>query len=102
MPASLLWFHDHAFGATRLNVFAGLAGAYIVRDHNLGLAAPMWQIGAEGGLWDEPVSVKKLVLAPAERADVIADFSGLSGQSLILTNTCPRAPISTPTRHCRS
>src|SRR6266516_2257765 len=28
MPASLLWFHDHGLGATRLNVFAGLAAAY--------------------------------------------------------------------------
>ena len=32
MPASLLWFHDHGLGATRLNVFAGLAAAYILRD----------------------------------------------------------------------
>ena len=24
---SMLWFHDHGLGATRLNVFAGLAGA---------------------------------------------------------------------------
>ena len=31
-PASLLWFHDHGLGATRLNVFAGLAAAYILRD----------------------------------------------------------------------
>src|SRR4030095_1259283 len=31
-PASLLWFHDHGLGTTRLNVFAGLAAAYIVRD----------------------------------------------------------------------
>jgi spore coat protein A len=31
-PASLLWFHDHALGATRLNVFAGLAAAYILSD----------------------------------------------------------------------
>ena len=36
--------------------------------------ARLWQIGAEGGMWDEPVPVKNLVLAPAERADVIADF----------------------------
>ena len=31
-PASLLWFHDHGFGTTRLNVFAGLAAAYLLRD----------------------------------------------------------------------
>ena len=32
MPASLLWFHDHGLGTTRLNVFAGLAAAYLLRD----------------------------------------------------------------------
>ncbi|MGZ6839618.1 MAG: multicopper oxidase family protein [Frankiaceae bacterium] len=30
--ATLLWYHDHATGATRLNVFAGLAGGYVIRD----------------------------------------------------------------------
>lgn len=27
-----LWYHDHAMGITRLNVYAGLAGMYIIRD----------------------------------------------------------------------
>jgi spore coat protein A, manganese oxidase len=31
-PATLLWYHDHPHGATRLGVAAGLAGLYIVRD----------------------------------------------------------------------
>ena len=26
------WYHDHALGITRLNVYAGLAGFYIIRD----------------------------------------------------------------------
>ncbi|CAI7835543.1 unnamed protein product, partial [Closterium sp. NIES-53] len=30
--ASLIWFHDHALGWTRLNTVAGLAGAYIIVD----------------------------------------------------------------------
>lgn len=30
--AALLWYHDHGMGNTRLNVWAGLAGAYLVRD----------------------------------------------------------------------
>jgi spore coat protein A len=180
--ATLLWFHDHGLGTTRLNVFAGLAAAYLIRDQydtgtepNLvglpggayeiplviqdrrfnpdgtflyptsdiegvtwigeyfgdvmlvnGLVwpflnveprmyrfrilngcnarildldapgAPMWQIGAEGGMWDRPVPVKALVLAPAERADVIVDFSGLAGKTLMLKNSKPPAPISTP------
>ncbi len=30
--AATLWYHDHALGITRLNVYAGLAGFYLVRD----------------------------------------------------------------------
>jgi spore coat protein A, manganese oxidase len=29
-----LWYHDHAMGLTRLNVFSGMAGFYIIRDPN--------------------------------------------------------------------
>jgi spore coat protein A len=32
--ATLLWFHDHALGITRLNVYAGLAAFYVLRDDN--------------------------------------------------------------------
>lgn len=31
-PATTLWYHDHAIGITRLNVYAGLAGFYLLRD----------------------------------------------------------------------
>src|SRR5256884_9743238 len=30
--ATLLWYHDHGMGITRFNVYAGLAGLYIIRD----------------------------------------------------------------------
>jgi spore coat protein A, manganese oxidase len=30
--AAMLWYHDHAMGINRLNIFAGLAGAYILRN----------------------------------------------------------------------
>ncbi|MGD9690381.1 MAG: multicopper oxidase domain-containing protein [Phycisphaerales bacterium] len=30
--AASLWYHDHALGLTRLNVYMGLAGAYLIRD----------------------------------------------------------------------
>lgn len=30
--AATLWYHDHAIGMTRLNVMAGLAGMYLIRD----------------------------------------------------------------------
>jgi FtsP/CotA-like multicopper oxidase with cupredoxin domain len=32
VAAGNLWYHDHALGITRLNVYAGLAGFYFVRD----------------------------------------------------------------------
>src|SRR5215472_2573745 len=31
-PATLLWYHDHLLGDTRMNVVAGLAGGYLLRD----------------------------------------------------------------------
>ncbi|GAA2423930.1 multicopper oxidase [Streptomyces macrosporus] len=30
--AAALWYHDHTMGLTRLNVYAGLAGFYLLRD----------------------------------------------------------------------
>jgi FtsP/CotA-like multicopper oxidase with cupredoxin domain len=30
--ATALWFHDHALGMTRLNVYSGLAAFYLIRD----------------------------------------------------------------------
>ncbi|HEX6847364.1 MAG TPA: multicopper oxidase domain-containing protein, partial [Chitinophagaceae bacterium] len=32
--AATIWYHDHALGVTRLNVYAGLAGYYIITDQN--------------------------------------------------------------------
>ena len=29
---ALIWFHDHTLGATRLNVYCGLAGGYLIVD----------------------------------------------------------------------
>jgi spore coat protein A len=31
-PATSLWYHDHSLGITRLNMYAGLAGFYFIRD----------------------------------------------------------------------
>lgn len=32
--AATLWYHDHTFGLTHLNIYAGLAGVYLLRDDN--------------------------------------------------------------------
>jgi FtsP/CotA-like multicopper oxidase with cupredoxin domain len=34
MEGALIWFHNHTLGATRLNVYCGLAGAYLIADPN--------------------------------------------------------------------
>ncbi|HET9959248.1 MAG TPA: multicopper oxidase domain-containing protein [Polyangiaceae bacterium] len=39
-PATALWYHDHTLGMTRLNVYAGLAGMYIIRDPRDPVANP--------------------------------------------------------------
>jgi spore coat protein A len=56
-----------------------------------------YQIGAEQGfLADSPVILDQLLMAPAERADVIVDFSGFEvGDEIILLNLGPDAPFGT-------
>lgn len=55
---------------------------------------PFWQIGAEGGFLPQPVQLTQLLLGPAERADVILDFSKHPvGSSLILQNIGPDSPF---------
>jgi FtsP/CotA-like multicopper oxidase with cupredoxin domain len=197
--ATTLWFHDHALGMTRINVYAGLAAFYLIRDaYDTGLAETglnlpsgtyevelaiqdhqfdtngqlffpagetaglngtppnpeahpfwipeffgdvivvngktwpylsveprryrlrilnacnarfldlkiarssfdragpaIWQIGTDGGLLDQPVALSgrekrragSLLLAPAERADVIIDFADFANETLLLLNT---------------
>jgi spore coat protein A len=64
--ATSLWYHDHALGITRLNVVAGLAGVYLIRDDEeeaLNLPAGAYEIPlliqdrsflADGSLWYPP------------------------------------------------
>ncbi|MGZ6030030.1 MAG: multicopper oxidase domain-containing protein, partial [Myxococcaceae bacterium] len=56
-------------------------------------ALPFWQIGSEGGFLPAPVSRERLLVANAERADVIVDFSGIAaGTELYLINEGPDEP----------
>ncbi|WP_335933240.1 multicopper oxidase family protein [Streptomyces sp. PTD5-9] len=53
-------------------------------------ALPFWQIGSEGGFLPSPVQLEQLLIAPAERADVIVDFASLpAGTELYLINEGP-------------
>jgi spore coat protein A, manganese oxidase len=48
-----------------------------------------FQIGTDSGFLERPVGVKSILIAPAERVDVIIDFSNLEGKSIILSNDAP-------------
>jgi spore coat protein A len=47
--AGPLWFHDHLLGGTRVNVYAGLAGAYLLTDPGLTLPTGMTATGLANG-----------------------------------------------------
>lgn len=187
-----MWYHDHAMGMTRLNVYAGLAGFYILRDwkksrhycdtiegklnlpygkyeiplviqdklfntdgslrfNNVGLNPdihPYWvpglngntivvngkvwpnlyadrgmyrfrllngsnsrfynlqftngmefiQIGSDGGYLKHPAKLTSLLLAPAERADILVDFSKILPGTMIqlLNNASNPYPFGAP------
>jgi spore coat protein A, manganese oxidase len=164
--AAMLWYHDHAMGINRLNIFAGLAGAAIIHDDVEGAlnlpsgryeiplviwdrmfdpdgrlyypvsanadapwipeffgdvmmvngkawpyleveprkyrlrilnaanarffrfsfsdGRPFHQIGTDAGLLPAPVELKSVFMAPAERADIIVDFSPRAGKTVNL------------------
>jgi spore coat protein A len=42
------------------------------------------QIGCDQGLLAAPIKVKRVLLAPAERADIVFDFSAHAGENIIL------------------
>jgi bilirubin oxidase len=57
-------------------------------------ALPFWQIGADGGFLPAPVMLEQLLMAPAERADVIVDFTRLPvGTEIYLINEGPDEPF---------
>ena len=173
-----LWYHDHALGLTRLDVFAGLSGFYLLEDpdnkispllpsgpYDIPIAIqdrsfyddgsllfpsdgdnpdihPYWrpeffgdtimvngkawpnlnverrqyrfrvlngsnarvynltlsndqsfiQIGSDGGFLASPVTLTQLLLAPAERADIMIDFSMLCPGTTVIINNNANAP----------
>ncbi len=56
-----------------------------------------YQIGTDSGFLEKPIGMKSLLLAPAERLDVIIDFSNLGGKMITLKNDAPtHFPIGDP------
>ena len=76
---------------TRVLILKIVAGDPTVRP---GIpAVPFWQIGADGGFLPAPVQLDELLIAPAERVDLIVDFSTFAGRELYLINEGPDEPF---------
>lgn len=65
VPAQMVRFH--------------LLNASNQRAYNLGFppGIDMWQIGSDGGLLENPLSMNRVQITPGERAEILVDFSGI-------------------------
>jgi bilirubin oxidase len=55
---------------------------------------PLWQIGSDGGFLASPAPLTQLLMAPAERADIIVDFTRVpAGTTITLLNIGPDSPF---------
>ena len=59
---------------------------FLTDIHNPGATNPYWLIGTDGNLIPTPVQVQSVRIGPAERVDVIIDFSKFAGRTIYLEN----------------
>ncbi|WAL68754.1 multicopper oxidase domain-containing protein [Amycolatopsis cynarae] len=74
--ATALWYHDHAMGITRLNVYAGLASLYLLRDR--------WDTGEPGNPLGLPAGEFEIPLVLQEKV-----FTADGAQSVRTTPLVP-------------
>jgi FtsP/CotA-like multicopper oxidase with cupredoxin domain len=61
--------------------------SYFLTDpNNLGATNPFWVIGNDGNLLPAPVQVSTVRIGPAERVDIVIDFSQFAGKTIYLEN----------------
>ena len=76
----------------RLRILNGCNSRFLVLKFS-NPRVDMWQIGTEAGYLRAPVRLTRLLLAPAERADVIVDFAKVRfGENISLQNLGPDGP----------
>ncbi|MTE17347.1 multicopper oxidase domain-containing protein [Nocardia sp. CT2-14] len=61
--ASALWYHDHAMGITRTNVYAGLAGMVLLRDE-FDTGEPGNPLGVPAGEFEVPLVLQEKLFTP--------------------------------------
>jgi len=59
---------------------------FLTNLNNLSQKIPYWLIGSDGNLLPHPVQIQSVRIGPAERVDVIIDFTSLAGQTIYLEN----------------
>ncbi len=73
-------------GLYRFRLLDGSNARYYTLSFSNGM--PFTMIGSDGGYLKAPVTLTKLTIAPAERADILVDFSNVApGTKIILRNT---------------
>lgn len=65
------------------------------RNYNFGLSGnqSFLVIGSDGGLLSAPVSVTRIRLSPGERAEILVNLSGMTGQTLYLKSYGSEFPM---------
>jgi FtsP/CotA-like multicopper oxidase with cupredoxin domain len=82
----------------RLRFLNGCQSRFLILDFNNIPGVEVWQIGNEGGFLPAPVNLSantgnRLLMALAERADLIVDFTNVPAGNYILTNEGPDEPF---------
>jgi spore coat protein A len=76
----------------RFRLLNGCNSRFLILRMSDGLS--FWQIGNEGGFLPAPVELPEVLLGPAERADVIVDFTNATpGSEILLQNLGPDEPF---------
>jgi FtsP/CotA-like multicopper oxidase with cupredoxin domain len=82
----------------RFRLLNGCNSRFLILDFANIPGVEVWMIGNEGGFLATPVNMtvvndNKILMAPAERADVIVDFSKVSVGNYVLSNVGPDEPF---------
>lgn len=77
----------------RFRILNGCDARFLILRLSNGL--PLWVIGSDGGFLPNPVPVQELLVSPAQRFDVIVDFSCVPvGTTILVQNLGPDGPFS--------
>lgn len=81
-PPATIWYHDHALGITRLNVYMGLAGFYLIRDgFEQGLGLPSGEFEIPLAIQDRSFNPDGTLSYPADIQEVFfGDFVLVNGK----------------------